>query len=152
QGKHVELRNDLADLDHVDPSMIDWFLPTDLHHPRRLLLVRQAAVWGELIHQVGQMLAKAGEQIIHTQAGVFAQCVDGVAAERVRQIFWCDLVVRPVADPGLCDMAMPALLEFFYDVREPAAEHAASCGSAEQTAQSTGKDIAQAAAGLCAGT
>ena len=29
--------------------MIDWFLPTDLHHPRRLLLARQAAVWGELI-------------------------------------------------------------------------------------------------------
>src|SRR5262249_42904164 len=98
----------------VWPSMIDWFLPTDLHHPRRLLLVRQAAVWGELIHQVGQMLAKAGEQIVHTQAGVFAQCVDGVAAEHVRQIIWCDLVVRTVADPGLCDMAMPALLEFFY--------------------------------------
>src|SRR5262249_56389795 len=109
-------------------------------------------VGGELIHKGGQRLVRAGERIVNTQAGVFAEFGDGVAAERVRQIIWCDLVVRTVADPGLCDMAMPALLEFFYDVREPAAEHAASCGSAEQTAQSTGKDIAQAAAGLCAGT
>ena len=90
--------------------MIGWYLPTDLDHPRRLLLARQATVRGELIDQVRQMLTKASEQIIHTDAGLFAQCMERVAAERVREIIWRDLVVRTIADPRLRDVAMPALL------------------------------------------
>jgi hypothetical protein len=36
-----------------------------LDHPCRLLLGRQAPVWGKLINQVRQMLTKANEQIVH---------------------------------------------------------------------------------------
>ena len=87
-----------------------WLRGCDLYHPRCLLFARQATVRGELIDQVRQMLTKASEQIIHTHAGLFAQRIERVAAERVREIIWRDIVVRTIADPRLRDVAMPALL------------------------------------------
>src|SRR6516162_835298 len=123
----------------------------DLHHPRRLLLGRQAPLWCKLINQVRQMLTEASEQIVHAQAGLLAQRVERIAAERILQILGRDLLVRAGADPGLRDAAMSAVLQFFYDVPEAAAQHAARRGAAEHTAQSAGEEVTQAATGLGAG-
>src|SRR5262245_28610600 len=46
---------------------------------------------------------------------------------------------------------MSAVLQFFYDVPETAAQHAARRGAAEHTAQSAGEEVTQAATGLGAG-
>src|SRR6516165_10535237 len=129
------------------PAGRDW----SLYHPPRLLVGRQAPVWRELIDQVRQMLTKASQQLVHAQAGLLAQRIEGVAAERIRQILGRDLLVRAGADPGLRDATMSAVLQFFYDVAEAAAEHAASRGATEHTAQSAGEEVTQAAAGLCPG-
>src|SRR6516225_100876 len=124
---------------------------TRLDHPRRLLVGRQAPVWGELINQVWQMLTKASQQIVHAQAGLLAQCIERLAAERIRQILGRDLLIRTGADPGLRGAPMSAVLKFFYHVSEAAAEHSASRGATEHTAQSAGEEVTQAAAGLCPG-
>src|SRR6516162_5722913 len=129
------------------PAGRDW----SLHHPPRLLVGRQAPVWGELIDQVRQMLTEASQQLVHAQAGVLAQCIERVAAERIRQILGRDLLVRAGADPGLRDAPMSVVLEFFYDVAEAAAEHAASRSPTEHAAQSAGEEVTQAAAGPCPG-
>src|SRR5262249_48718107 len=91
-----------------------------LYQPRRLLLGRQAPLWGKLIDQVRQMLTQASEQIVHAQAGLLAQRIERIAAERIRQILGRDVLVRAGADPGLRDAAMSAVLQFFYDVPEAA--------------------------------
>src|SRR5262249_26378403 len=60
--------------------------------------------------------------------------------------------IRAVADPGLGDAPMSGVLQFFYDVAEAAAQHASGRGPAEQTAQSSGEEVIQAATtGLGAG-
>src|SRR5262249_28457778 len=123
----------------------------DLDHPRRLVLGRQAPLWGQLINQVWQMLTKASEQIVHAQAGLLAQRIDRIAAERIRQILGRDLLIRAGADPGWGAAAMPAVLQLFHDVPEPAAQHASGRRPAEQTPQSAGEEVAQAAAGIGAG-
>src|SRR5262249_59126973 len=97
----------------------------DLYHPRRLLLGRQAPLWGKLINQVRQILTQASKQLVPAQAGLLAQRVERIAAERMRQIFGRDILVRAGADPGLGDAAVSAVLQFFYDVPEAAAQHAA---------------------------
>jgi hypothetical protein len=74
------------------------------------LLGRQPTIRCELIDQVWQMLTKASEQIVHAQAGLLAQCVERIAAERIRQILGRDLLIRAGADPGLRDAAMSAVL------------------------------------------
>src|SRR6516225_11414979 len=127
------------------PAGRDW----SLYHPRCLLVGRQAPVWSELIDQVRQMLTKASQQIVHAQAGLLAQCIERVAAERIRQILRRDLLIRAGADPGLRDAPMSVVLEFFYDVAEAAAEHAASRSPTEHAAQSAGEEVTQAAAGPC---
>jgi len=50
--------------------MIGRSLPTDLHHPRRLLLARQAAVWGELIDMEAalQTASAIGDDRLQRQA------------------------------------------------------------------------------------
>src|SRR5215813_5155062 len=88
------------------------------------------------------MLTQASEQIVHAQAGLLAQRIERIAAERIRQILGRDVLVRAGADPGLRDAAMSAVLQFFYDVPEAAAQHAA---------QSAGEEVTQAATGLGAG-
>src|SRR5262249_61761339 len=74
-----------------------------------------------------------------------------IAPERIRQILGCDVLVWTGADPGLRGAAVSAVLQFFYDVPEAAAQHAARRGPAEHTAQSAGEKVTQAAAGLAAG-
>src|SRR5262245_50032993 len=115
------------------------------------MLGRQPPIWRGLIDQVWQMLTQASEQIIHAQAGLLAQRVERIGPERIRQILGRDLLVRAGADPGLRDAAMSAVLQFFYDVPEAAAQHAASRGAAKHTAQSAGGEVNQAATGLGAG-
>src|SRR5215813_5084722 len=128
-----------------------WLRGRDLYHPRRLLLGRQAPLRGKLINQVRQMLTQASEQIVHAQAGLLAQRIERIAAERIRQILGRDVLIRAGADPGLRDAAMSAVLQFFYDVPEAAAQHAARPSAAEHTAQSAGEEVTQAATGLGAG-
>ena len=43
----------------------NWLRGCDLYHPRRLVLGRQASLWGKLINQVRQMLTQAREQIVY---------------------------------------------------------------------------------------
>ena len=43
----------------------NWSRRCDLYHPRRLVLGRQASLWGKLINQVRQMLTQAREQIVY---------------------------------------------------------------------------------------
>src|SRR5215471_8396051 len=95
------------------------------------------------------MLTKASQQIVHAQAGLLAQCIERVAAERIRQILRRDLLIRTGADPGLRGAPMSVVLEFFYDVPEAAAEHAASRSPTEHAAQSAGEEVTQTAAGPC---
>src|SRR5262249_20272503 len=97
---------------------------------------RQAPPWREPAHQPRQELPQASEQIVHAQAGLLAQRIERIAAERIRQILGRDVLVRAGADPGLRDAAMSAVLQFFYDVPEAAAQHAARPSAAEHTAQS----------------
>src|SRR5262249_26441438 len=118
-----------------------------LDHPPPLLLGRQAPLRGKLVNQIPQILTQASEQIVRAQAGLLAQRIERIAAERIRQILGRDLLVRAGADPGLRDAAMSAVLQFFYDVPEAAAQHAASRGAAEHTAQSAGEEVTQAATG-----
>src|SRR5262249_34554666 len=101
-----------------------------LYHPRRLLLGRQASLWGKLINQVRQILTQASKQLVPAQPGLLAQRVERIAAERIRQILGRDVLVRAGADPGLRDAAVSAVLQFFYDVPEAAAQHAARRGAA----------------------
>src|SRR5215471_14842491 len=133
------------------PGSFSWLCGYDLYHPRGLMLGRQPPIWRELIDQVWQMLTQASEQIVHAQAGLLAQGIERIGPERMRQILGRDLLIRAGADPGLRDAAMSAVLQFFYDVPEAAAQHAARCGAAEHTAQSAGEEVTQAAAGLGAG-
>src|SRR5262249_39124285 len=124
---------------------------TRLDHPPCLLLGRQPPVWGELIDQVWQMLTQASEQVIRAHAGLLAQCIERIAPERIRQFLGCDLLVWAGADPGLRGSAMSAVLQFLYDVRKAAAQHASSRGTAEHTAQSAREEVTYAATGLGAG-
>src|SRR5262249_34464830 len=80
----------------------------DLDHPRRLLLGRQAPLWGKLINQVRQILTQASKQLVPAQPGLLAQRVERIAAERMRQILGRDVLVRAGADPGLRDAAVSA--------------------------------------------
>src|SRR5262249_16929887 len=123
----------------------------DLYHPRRLLLGRQAPLWGKLIDQVRQILTQTSKQFVHAQAGLLAQRIERIAAERMRQILGRDVLIRAGADPGLRAAALSAVLQFFYDVPEAAAQHAARRGAAEHTAQSAGEKVTQAATGLGTG-
>src|SRR5262245_20498759 len=95
---------------------------------------------------------KASDQIVHAQAGLLAQRLERVVPERIGQILGRDLLIRAGADPGLGDAAMSGVLQFFYDVAEAAAQHASGRRPAEQTAQSSGEEVIQAATtGLGAG-
>src|SRR5262245_42812718 len=86
------------------------FRGCDLDHPPRLLLGRQAPLRGKLINQVRQILTQASEQFVPAQAGLLAQRVERIAAERIRQILGRDVLVRAGADPGSRDAAMSAVL------------------------------------------
>src|SRR5262245_40993141 len=81
-----------------------------LDHPPRLLLGRQAPLRGKLINQVRQILTQAIKQFVPAQAGLLAQRVERIAAERIRQILGRDVLVRAGADPGSRDAAMSAVL------------------------------------------
>src|SRR5215510_10804751 len=81
-----------------------------LDHPPRLLLGRQAPLRGKLINQVRQILTQASKQFVPAQAGLLAQRVERIAAERIRQILGRDVLVRAGADPGSRDAAMSAVL------------------------------------------
>src|SRR5262245_11150768 len=100
-------------------------------------------MWRQLIDQLRQILTEAGEQLIHAQATLLAQCAQRIAPERTRQVLGRDLLVRASADPGLRDTAMPAFLQFLNDVGKTATQHASSCGTAQHTAQSAGEKVAQ---------
>src|SRR6516165_5603390 len=97
------------------------------------------------------MLTQASEQLVRAQAALLAQRVERIAAERIREILGCDVFIRAGADPRLGGAAMSAVLQFFYDVAEAAAQHASRRSAAEHTAQSAGEEITQAAAGIGAG-
>ena len=56
------------------------------------------------------MLSKASQQIVHAQAGLLAQGIERVAAERIRQILRRDLLIRAGADPGLRGAPMSVVL------------------------------------------
>src|SRR5215813_4324566 len=67
------------------------------------------------------MLTQASEQLVRAQAALLAQRVERIAAERIREILGCDVFIRAGADPGSRDAGMSAVLQFLYDVGEPAA-------------------------------
>src|SRR5262245_6758974 len=138
--------------EHPDvASLHPGYADTTLDHAGRFLVGRQTSLWGHLVDQVRQMLTKASEQIVHAQPTLPAQCIERIAAERIRQIVGRDLFVRTGADPRLRDAPMSTVLYFLDDVPEATAQHAAGRCPAEQAAQSAGEEVTQAAAGLGAG-
>src|SRR6516225_3187916 len=105
------------------------------------------------------MLTQASEQLVRAQAALLAQRVERIAAERIREILGCDVFIRAGADPRLGGAAMSAVLQFFYDVAEAAAQHAsrrsaagigaggcASWHAARLAAEQSTKDIAEVSA------
>src|SRR5262245_26950990 len=137
--------------EHPDvASLHPGYADTTLDHAGRFLVGRQTSLWGQLVNQVRQMLTKASEQIVHAQPALPAQCIERIAAERIRQILGRDLFIRTGADPRSSDTAVSAVLQFFDDVSEAAAQHAAGGGAAEHAAQSAGEEVTQAAAGPAA--
>src|SRR5262249_21206365 len=122
---------------------------SELHHPRRFFLGRHPSVGRELINQLRQMLTKPGKQIVTVHAGLLTQGVQRLAPERFLQIVRRNLLVRAIADPGLRDMAVSALLESFDQVVEAAAQHGSGRGAAEQAAQSATELVVQIAATRC---
>ena len=100
----------------------------------------------QLIDEARQLMPQRLEQIVSSHAGLLAQRIERIAAERICQVVRGDRLVRAGADPGVRRMAVAALLESPEQVAEAAAQHAAGRGAAEQSAQSALEEVAQVAA------
>ena len=64
-----------------------------------------------MIDDVGQILAEAVQQFVAGQPALGGERRDLVGAERVGEVAGRDLLVGPVADPGVGLIAKPLLLE-----------------------------------------
>src|SRR5262249_12031988 len=137
-------------------------LKDELSPARRFLFGRQSAVGGELIDQIGQVLAQALEQVVARHPGLRGQRIDGVGAERLGQIVRLDLLVGAFADPGLRCTALAAVLEIPDEVAEATVEHVAGAAGDQvveararwrsSATQQPAQDVAESAAtrSLCA--
>ena len=63
------------------------------------------------------------------------QRVDVVAADRLRQVAFRNVLVRPAADPGVGGLALAVLLELVEQAAEAAAQHAAGRAAGQQAAE-----------------
>src|SRR5581483_247411 len=110
----------------------------------RFTVGRPPAVRRQMIDHLRQILAEALEQIVARQAALRGDRIDLVGAERTCQIARRDRLVRALADPGIGGVALAALLQLLHEVAEPAGDHAARGSAAEQSAERTLEDVAQA--------
>src|SRR4029079_5633724 len=96
--------------------------------------------------RAGQFAAQPGQQLVARQAGVTAEFVDILAADRLRQIAFRNVLVRSLADPGVCSLALAVLLKLVEQTTKSAAEDAAGRASREQPAEAALQQSAKSAA------
>src|SRR4029079_17563435 len=99
-----------------------------------------------MIDDVGQVLAEALQQFVAREAALGGERLDLVGAQRVGEVAWRDLLVRPIADPRVGLIPEAVLLELFHEVAEAAAQDAAGCATREQSAQSALEQVAHTSA------
>src|SRR5205814_2967196 len=115
-------------------------------HPlRQLLRALHAAVRRQLVDRAGQFAAKARQQFLARQAGVLRKRVDVVAADRLRQVAFGNILVRSGADPRVGDLALTVVLKLLEQAAEAAAQHAAGRAAGEQSAETALEQIAKTA-------
>src|SRR5262249_8617874 len=100
------------------------------------------------IDQLRQIPAEPRQQLVAPDAALPAERVDRIAAERACEITRRDVVVGPLADPGLRGFALSARLHLLDDAVEAAAENAARGRAAQQAAETAGEHVGEAAARL----
>src|SRR5205814_1433268 len=116
-------------------------------HPlRQFRPARHAAVRRQLVDRAWQFAAEPRQQLLARQAGVLRQRVDVVAADRLRQVAFGNVLVRSGADPRVGGLTLTVVLELLEQAAEAAAQHAAGRAAGEQTAQSALEQIAKTAA------
>src|SRR4029078_13338628 len=100
-------------------------------HLPRLVLARHPAIRRELVDEGGEIMPEPVEQIVASHPGLLRERVERVASERARKGALRDGLVGSGTDPGICNVALAALLELLEQSAETAVEHRAGGGGAE---------------------
>src|SRR6476620_1625481 len=85
--------------------------PPGSDHAGRFVFRRYPSVRRQLIDEARQLMPQPLEQIVLRHAGLLAQRLERIAAERICQVVRGDRFVRAGADPGVRGGAVAALLE-----------------------------------------
>src|SRR5690348_7883569 len=110
------------------------------------MLGRQPSVRRQVVDHLRQILAEAVEQFVARQAALGGQTLDLVGAEGARKVAGRDRLVLALADPGICSVAVAALLELVEEVAEAAAQHGSGRAAREQATEPALEQIAETAA------
>lgn len=96
----------------------------------------------EMIDHVRQMLAQSIDQFCLRHSSLLRQHLNLIFAQHLRQNVWRNLFIRPLADPGVGNLALTFLLELFEQIIQTTAQHTPGTAAREQAARSTFEQIA----------
>src|SRR5438128_1897194 len=87
------------------------------------------------IDRRGKLARQPRQKLVLRQAGLLLQCGQHVRPDRLLQLRWRKLLVRPLVDPGLRGIALTILLEAFEQFAQAAVQQGADAASGERAAE-----------------
>ena len=107
-----------------------------LQRTRKFLFRWYAPLWRQFVDHLRQHLAKTGYWFVARHPGLRHERVDLIGPECFRQIVRRNSLVRPSANPRLCDVSVPALLELLEQLISATTENASGSAAREKATQS----------------
>ena len=96
----------------------------------------------EMIDHVRQMLAQSIDQFCLRHSSLLRQHLNLIFAQHLRQNVWRNLFIRPLADPGVGNLALTFLLELFEQNQFKPPLNTLTDAAGEPAARSTFEQIA----------